>query len=173
MSSSAAGGSGSGNGGANGGDRNSRIMTTGADKQSIEEAAAEAASRPLDFDPAERAALIRRMLDVVPAAIAAGMTADDLGLENGFRQGMPTGAEPVVEEKYREIKEFAERYPELFKKIVGQQDLSPIRNMLTMLDRMAAGGLSTHQASVIVGQQLVNRYVKPQLRGHGTGKRGH
>lgn len=154
--------------------RRPNINPTGMDRQSLEDAAAEAASRALDFDPAERAALIRRMIVVIPEAVAAGMTAEDLGLENGFKPAMPTaGPEPVVAEQYREIKEFAERYPELFKKIVGQQDLSPIRNMLTMLDRMAAGGLSAHQASVIVGQQLVNRYVKPQLRGHGQGGRGH
>jgi hypothetical protein len=143
------------------------------DKQSIEEATQEAASRPLDFDPRARAALIRRMMEEIPRAIAAGMTAEDLGLENGFKSGPPTGDEPVVAERYREIKTFAENYPELFKKIVAQKDLTPIRSMLAMLDRIGSGQLTTHQASVIVGQQLVDKYVKPQLKGRGQGGRGH
>lgn len=145
----------------------------GIDKQSIDEATQEAASRPLDFDPRARAALIRRMMEEIPRAIAGGMTAEDLGLENGFKTGPPTAEEPSVAEKYREIKTFAENYPELFKKIVGQKDLTPIRSMLAMLDRISSGQLTTHQASVIVGQQLVDRYVKPQLKGRGQGGRGH
>ena len=133
------------------------MNTNRIDKQSIEEATREAEQRALDFNPAERANLIRRMLIEIPLAINAGMTAE----------------EPPVNPKYIEIKEFAERYPELFKKIVGQQDLTPIRSMLAMLDKMAEGSISTHQASVIIGQKLVDRYVKPQLKGHGKGGRGH
>ena len=37
------------------------------------------------------------------------------------------------------------------------------KKMLTMLDKMG-GGLSQHQASVQVGQILVDKYVKPMLR---------
>ena len=149
------------------------MNTQKVDRQSIEEATREAENRALDFDPAERAALIRKMLEEVPRAIAAGMTAEDLGLQNGFKQGPPSAEDPPINPRFAHIKEFAERYPELFKKIVGQQDLTPIRHMLQMLDKMAEGRMTTHQASVIVGQKLVDRYVKPQLRGHEKGGRGH
>ena len=149
------------------------MNTQKVDKQSIEEATREAENRALDFDPAERAALIRKMLEEVPRAVAAGMTAEDLGLQNGFKQGPPSAEDPPINPRFAHIKEFAERYPELFKKIVGQQDLTPIRHMLQMLDKMAEGRMTTHQASVIVGQKLVDRYVKPQLRGHEKGGRGH
>jgi hypothetical protein len=149
------------------------MNTNRIDKQSIEDATREAEQRSLDFNPTERASLIRRMIVEIPLAISRGMTAEDLGLQNGFKMAMPTAEEPSVNPKYKEIKEFAEHYPELFKKIVGQQDLTPIRSMLAMLDKMAEGSISTHQASVIIGQKLVDRYVKPQLRGHGKGGRGH
>jgi len=149
------------------------MNTQKVDRQSIEEATREAENRALDFDPAERAALIRKMLEEVPRAVAAGMTAEDLGLQNGFKQGPPSAEDPPINPRFAHIKEFAERYPELFKKIVGQQDLTPIRHMLQMLDKMAEGRMTTHQASVIVGQKLVDRYVKPQLRGHEKGGRGH
>ena len=37
--------------------------------------------------------------------------------------------------------------------------------MLAMLDRMGEGNISQHQASVIIGKKLVDRYVTPQLNG--------
>jgi len=143
------------------------------DKQSIEDATKEAEARPLDFNPRERAVLIRRMIEEIPRAVARGMTEVDLGLQNGFKMANPFQPELPVNPEYKEIREFADAYPELFKKIVGQQDLTPIRTMLAMLDKMAEGQISSHQASIIVGQKLVDRYVKPQLRGHEKGGRGH
>ena len=143
------------------------------DKQSIEDATKEAESRPLDFNPRERAALIRRMLVEIPSAITRGMTEVDLGLQNGFKMANPFEPELVVNPEYKEIRAFADAYPELFKKIVSNQDLTPIRTMLTLLDKMAEGQISSHQASIIVGQKLVDRYVKPQLRGPSKGGQGH
>jgi len=143
------------------------------DKQSIEDATREAESRALDFNPRERAALIRRMIVLIPRAIAVGMTDRDIGLQDGFKQASPFEPELAVNPEYKEIRAFADAYPELFKKIVGQQDLTPIRTMLAMLDKIAEGQISTHQASILVGQKLVDRYVKPQLRGHEKGGRGH
>ena len=60
---------------------------------------------------------------------------------------------------------FVEAYPELFKKLIRHQDLAPIQTMLQMLDRMAEGKVSQHQASIVVGKKLVDQYVTPQLRG--------
>ncbi len=114
------------------------------DRQSVEEASQEAINRPLDFNPAERAALIRRMLDEIPRAMRREKH------EAALRE---------------EFKDFSEYYPELFKKILAKEDLTPIRVMLSMLDRMADGSINQHQASVIVGERLVEKFVKPQLNG--------
>jgi hypothetical protein len=63
-----------------------------------------------------------------------------------------------------EVARFAEDYPTLYKKVLesGGDDPS-LRTMLAMLDRMGTGELSQHQASVIVGQRLHDKYIKPKL----------
>lgn len=115
-------------------------------RQTMEEATAEAEARPIEYDPSARAQYIRSMLREIAQWMSQGETEDTI------RQRAP---------------DFIEAYPELFKKIIQRQDLSPIQSMLTMLDRMAEGRLSQHQASVAIGKKLVDRYVTPQLRGSG------
>ena len=119
-------------------------------RQTMEEATAEAEARPMEYSPAARAQLIRSMLRDIALWMSQGET------EEAIRARVP---------------EFVEAYPELFKKIIQQQDLSPIQSMLTMLDRMAEGRLSQHQASVAIGKKLVDRYVTPQLKGQGQGSK--
>jgi hypothetical protein len=114
------------------------------DRQSIEEATNEASSRSLDFNPNVRARFIREMLTDIPRMMEQNMS------EEQIRDKTP---------------EFAERYPELFNKIIKKQDLSPIQSMLTMLDKMGEGNISQHEASVIVGKKLVDLFVNPQLSG--------
>jgi predicted RNase H-like HicB family nuclease len=118
-------------------------------RQSMEEATAEAEARPIDYDPKMRATTIRKMLEDIPLWMAQGDT------------------EEVIRAR---IPEWVEQYPELFKKIIQRQDLTPIHAMLTMLDKMAVGGISQHQASVVVGKKLVDRFVTPQLNGAGARK---
>ncbi len=118
------------------------------ERQSYEDAAAEASSRSLDFDPNVRARFIREMLTDIPRWMAQGLT------EEQIREKVP---------------EFAEKYPELFTKIIQKQDLSPIQSMLAMLDRMGEGSITQHQASIIIGKKLVDKFVNPQLNG-GAGK---
>ena len=114
-----------------------------AHRQSIADATAEAEARPLDYQPAQRAAYIRRMLRDIAQWMAAGES------EDAIRARVPV---------------FIETYPELFKKLIRRQDLAPIQTMLQMLDRMAEGKVSQHQASIVVGKKLVDQYVTPQLR---------
>ena len=121
----------------------------GVDRQSIEDATREAESRALDFNPRERAALIREMISVLVPLVRAGK------LEHELKTAYPS---------------YVERFPELFKKIVTKQDLTPLNTMVAMLDRMADGSISQHQASIIVGQRLVDRFVTPQLNGRGQGR---
>ena len=116
------------------------------ERQSIEEATNEASSRSLDFDPNVRARFIREMLADIPRMMNQGLS------EEQIREKTP---------------EFAERYPELFTKIIKKQDLSPIQSMLAMLDRMGEGNITQHQASVIIGKKLVDKFVNPQLSGVG------
>ena len=113
-------------------------------RQSIKEATDEAEARSLDYDPAIRATYIRMMVQDISEWVSNGEP------ENTIRQ---------------RASDFPEQYPELFKKLLAKQDLGPMQNMLSMLDRMAEGNISQHQASVIIGKKLVDKYVTPQLNG--------
>lgn len=113
-------------------------------RQTIDEASAEAESRVLEYDPNARARYIRTMLQDIALWMSQGDSEDNIKIR---------------------IPDFVEKYPELFKKIINKQDLSPIQSMLSMLDRMGEGNMSQHQASVIIGKKLVDRYVTPQLQG--------
>jgi hypothetical protein len=112
-------------------------------RQSIEDATNEAIGRALDYDPKVRAQYVRKTLENVTQWISRGDTDDTI--------------------KAR-IPEFVEAYPHLYKKLIEKQDLTPIQSMIKMLDKMATGQLSQHDASVMVGKQLVDRYVTPQLQ---------
>jgi hypothetical protein len=116
------------------------------ERQSIDEATREAESRNLDFDPKVRARFVREMV---------------MDTSQYLNQGL---SEEQIREK---VPEFAERYPELFQKIIKKEDLSPIQSMLAMLDRMGEGNISQHQASIIIGKKLVDKFVNPQLN-NGT-----
>lgn len=104
----------------------------------------EAASRPLEYDPTTRALYVRTMVRDITHMIQMGET------EESIRSKVP---------------EFIEQYPELFKKMIKKEDLTPIFEMLRLLDNMGTGKLSQHQASVVVGKSLVDRFVTPQLKG--------
>lgn len=113
-------------------------------RQSIEEASAEAEAKSLEYDPNSRAQYIRTIM---------------LDIARWMADGIP---EYVIKER---IPMFVENYPELYKKIINKQDMAPIQSMLTMLDKMGEGNLSQHQASIIIGKKLVDRFVTPQLNG--------
>ena len=104
----------------------------------------EAASRPLEYNPHERATYVRTMLSDITKFIADGES------EESIRSKVP---------------QFIEQYPELFKKMIKKEDLTPIYDMLRLLDNMGKGKLSQHQASIVVGKSLVDRFVTPQLKG--------
>jgi len=119
------------------------------DRQSIAEATAEAEARPLEYNPTNRAQFIRTMVQDIALWMSHGDS------EETIRARVP---------------EFIQNYPELFKKVIGRQDLAPIQSMLAMLDQMGSGQMSQHQASIIVGKKLVDRFVTPQLNGSGATK---
>ncbi len=119
------------------------------ERKSIIEATREAENRALDFDPAVRAKYVRSMIQNIALWVSQG------------------DSEQVIMER---IPDFAEQYPHLFKAVINREDLSPIQNMLIMLDKMAEGAVSQHQASVVIGKRLADRYITPQLRGNGSNK---
>jgi hypothetical protein len=125
----------------------------GVDKQSIEEATREAEAKPLGFAPGARANYVRDMIRDMTALVNAGKTEAEIK------------AVPPLET-------FSKDYPELFKKVLQKQDLSHLGIMLNALDKMESGSLSQHQASILVGQRLVDKFVKPQLSGNDSNKQG-
>lgn len=107
-------------------------------------AISDAKSRQLTFNPKDRATYIRKCLHDITSSISENKSEEDIR---------------------KQFAEFIELYPELFKKIINKNDLSLIQNMLAMLDSMGDGKLSQHEASVIIGKNLVDKYVTPQLHG--------
>lgn len=105
---------------------------------------AEAANRPLDFQPKERAQYIRDSLDLIETYQKEGFTTEQI------KEKVPT---------------FARDYKNLFEMVTqpGGYNKQSLKTMLVMLDRMGSGELSQHQASVIVGQRLADTYIKPSL----------
>jgi hypothetical protein len=125
------------------------MNVTKVDKQSVEEATREAEAKPLGFAPGARAQYIRDNIKGIMTLVAAGKTGEEIKINKDYAT-------------------FAKDYPELFKKILEKQDLSHLGAMLSALDKMESGSLSQHQASILVGQRLVDSFVKPKLNGNGS-----
>ena len=107
----------------------------------IQESIRDAQSRPLDFPAKERALYIRAMIERTRDFLAAGRSVEDI------KTLLP---------------EFARDYPHLFETATGPDfDPSTLQTMLAMLDRMGDGSLNHHQASVIVGKRLAQKYIRP------------
>jgi hypothetical protein len=60
---------------------------------------------------------------------------------------------------------FAEDYPQIFKMVTKGEsyDEASLRTMLHMLERMGTGEITQHQASVIIGQRLHDKFIQPAL----------
>jgi hypothetical protein len=114
------------------------------DSRNDAERMAEAANRPLDFQPKERAKYIRDSLDLIEVYQREGFTKEDI------KEKVPT---------------FVRDYKNLFEMVTmpGGYTKQSLKTLLAMLDRMGSGELSQHQASVIVGQRLSDTYIKPNL----------
>lgn len=110
------------------------------ERQNTRQAMSEAAARPLDFDPKTRAQYVR---DCVAQ------------LEEYMNQGLNQA------EIKSKMSTFARDYSNLFETITTKQEYKQdLKTMLAMLDRMATGDLTQHQASVIVGKKLADKYIK-------------
>ena len=66
------------------------------------------------------------------------------------------------EQMKEEYPHFAEFYPEIFKSVVqGSLDMTMFNYMISMLRQMEKGKINERNASIAVGQVLVDKYVKP------------
>ena len=105
---------------------------------------AEAATRPLDFQPKERAQYVRDSITLVEQYQKEGFTTEQI------KEKVPT---------------FVRDYKNLFEMITTPgYNKQSLKTMLAMLDRMGSGELTQHQASVIVGQRLADTFIKPTLQ---------
>ena len=111
-------------------------------RRNTREAMQEAASRPLDFEPKARAIYVRDMVKKVEDYTAQGKTAEEI------QTLMP---------------DFVRGYKNLVEMLTkpGGYSKQSLKTMLAMLDRMGAGELTQHQASVIIGKRLADTYIKP------------
>lgn len=112
-------------------------------RKNTREAMEEAANRPLDFDPKTRALYVRNCVKEIEDCQRGGMT---------------------VEEIKEKVPLFVRDYKNLFEMITNPQGYNKqdLKTMLAMLDRMGDGGLTQHQASVIVGKRLAEQYIRPE-----------
>lgn len=108
-------------------------------RENFETASQRAAQEPLAFNPNERSAYVKSMIE--------------LTLEHK-RQGL------TIPEIKGKVTEFAEKYENLFEMITSPSgyDKKNLDVMLTMLDHMGKGNLTQHDASVIVGKRLYEKY---------------
>lgn len=109
---------------------------------SIEDSLRDAERRSLDFPATERALYIRAMVTRAQELKASGRNIDQI------KEQLP---------------EFSRDYPHLFETVTNPEayDTPTLNTMLAMLDRMGQGGLNHHQATVIVGQRLAQKYIRP------------
>ena len=64
-----------------------------------------------------------------------------------------------------EYEDFKKSFPVLFDKIMDDEcfDIDNMKYMFNQLEKMNNSKLSQHDASVKVGEYLVEKYIKPQL----------
>jgi hypothetical protein len=72
--------------------------------------------------------------------------------------------QPEVQQ-HPEVKDFAEKYPALFKMLfkIDINNEASLRTMLAMLERMGTGDMTQDQASTVVGQRLYDTFIKPKI----------
>lgn len=108
-------------------------------RESYEEAARRVAQEPTQFDAKERSQYVRSMVARVLEYRRERKTVDEI------KDRMP---------------EFVEKYKHLFEMITAPEgfDQRNLDIMLGMLDRMGQGSVSQHEASIIVGKRLFEKY---------------
>jgi hypothetical protein len=113
-------------------------------KDGVLSAVEEAKNAPTLFEPKERAQYIRDRVNEIRSLRQLGQ--NDIQIKEAMG-------------------DFVTKYPTLFQMAVEPNfDQNKLNMMLKVMDSMA-GGMSQHQASVIVGQVLADAYIKPVVEG--------
>ena len=120
------------------------MSKVGVNKDSVSTLAAKAATEPTRFNATERSNYIRTNIEQIVRMSRQGRTAEEV------KAIFP---------------EFVEQYPSLVEMVLrpGGFDERSLSLMIQMLENMCRGKASQHEASIKVGQHLINSYVKPQL----------
>ena len=120
------------------------MSKVGMDPTSVKELAKKAETEPTRFNATDRAAFIKDNIPKIIKMLNDKHSIDDI-----------KGVFP----------EFCEQYPNILEMITrpGGYDQQSLNLMIKMLEKMGRGAASQHEASIQVGQHLLNAYVKPQL----------
>ena len=118
----------------------------GVDTASVSTLSAVAANEPTKFNAAERSAFLRAHIQQIRRMVHDRHTVDDI------KSCFP---------------EFTEQYPSLLEMLTRPSgyDERSLSMMINMLDKMGSNTKTQHEASIQVGQHLINAYVKPQMDG--------
>jgi len=118
--------------------------TKGLSKDGVLAASEEAKNAPTLFQPKDRAVYVKKCVEDIMRLRALG--------QNDIQIKAALGS-------------FVTEYPTLFQKAVEPNfKESELNLMLRVMDSMANTGMSQHQASVIVGQRLMDTFITPTLK---------
>jgi hypothetical protein len=121
-----------------------QMSKVGFDRDSVKNLSEKAANEPTRFNATERSSFVKTHVEKI-----SKMVKDKHSL-NDIKAVFP---------------EFCEQYPNILEMITrpGGYDQRSLDMMVKMLEKMGQGAKSQHEASIQIGQHLLNTYVKPQL----------
>lgn len=129
---------------------NNPVDLNGLSKDGVLAASEEAKNAPTLFQPKERAEYVKARVEEARKLRALGQNDEQIKAAMGS---------------------FVTQYPTLFQMAMSEPfDERQFQIMLNMLDRMA-GGMTQHEASVRIGQVLVDKYVMPLVNSGAAKKK--
>jgi len=121
-----------------------QMSKVGFDRDSVKNLSEKAANEPTRFNATERSSFVKTHVEKISKMVKDKHSLDDI------KAVFP---------------EFSEQYPNIVEMITrpGGYDQRSLDIMIKLLEKMGQGTKSQHEASIQVGQHLLNTYVKPQL----------
>jgi len=121
-----------------------QMSKVGFDRDSVKNLSEKAANEPTRFNATERSSFVKTHVEKISKMVKDKHSLDDI------KAVFP---------------EFCEQYPNILEMITrpGGYDQRSLDMMVKMLEKMGQGAKSQHEASIQIGQHLLNTYVKPQL----------
>jgi len=121
-----------------------QMSKVGFDRDSVKNLSEKAANEPTRFNATERSSFVKTHVEKISKMVKDKHSLDDI------KAVFP---------------EFCEQYPNILEMITrpGGYDQRSLDMMIKLLEKMGQGAKSQHEASIQIGQHLLNTYVKPQL----------